>query len=112
MGKLVGLFTYAFASISLVGLLPCTFESISEPVCTDTEDWFSTLYIVFVLTESECKGFLCYSGRCLPDSIRQDFVSDCPGMSFEDEHEAGKGELSVSPTTFENTHSWVLPALT
>ena len=43
-----------------------------------------------VSAETNCKGFLCYSGKCLHPRLQHDLQSDCPGLGQEDEYDSGK----------------------
>ena len=40
---------------------------------------------IFSCTEGQCRGMQCFSGACIPSSLKQDLVSDCPGLTAEDE---------------------------
>ncbi len=53
-----------------------------------------------ILPEGRCKGFQCFSGACLSSSLQQDGISDCPGLSQEDEEAGvtGQSKLSEIPT--------------
>ncbi len=61
----------------------------------------SYLLVLFILytTEGRCEhGFLCFSGTCLSPSLQQDGISDCPGLSQEDEQDGSTGNGSWEQT--------------
>lgn len=39
------------------------------------------------MLEGSCEGFLCFSGKCIDSKLKKDLITDCPGLSQEDEKE-------------------------
>ncbi len=51
---------------------------------------------MFYFQEGVCKGFQCFSGTCLRKDMQLDMISDCPGLSLEDEQDLTRGTCETT----------------